>query len=41
MMRPPREKMCPMSFAARTVTIERECRERGGVVQNGMCTCPP
>ena len=40
MMRPVREKACPLSKAARTIEIQDDCRKQGGVVKDGMCTCP-
>ena len=40
MMRPVREKACPLTKAATTVDIEEDCRKQGGVVRDGVCTCP-
>jgi len=40
MMRPVREKACPLSKAATTADIQDDCRKQGGVVKDGMCTCP-
>lgn len=40
MMRPVREKACPLSKAAATADIQDDCRKQGGVVKDGMCTCP-
>lgn len=40
MMRPVREKACPLSKKVLAADIQEDCRKQGGVVKDGMCTCP-
>lgn len=42
MMRPVREKACPMTTANlnNDPDFARHCTEQGGVVKDGKCTCP-
>jgi len=42
MMRPVREKACPLTKAnnGNDPDFARHCTETGGVVKDGKCTCP-
>lgn len=40
MIRPVREKACPLTKAATTAAVQEECTRQGGVLKDGNCTCP-